>query len=72
MKIKRIFNFICFFVIAPMAFFISSICLGECFFRSSSIVLQLETLFITGCAWLWLILAYRYLIKLFDKNKETS
>lgn len=70
MKIKRIFNFICFFVIAPIAFFISSICLGECFFRSSSIVLQLENLFITGSAWTFLILAYRYLIKLFDSEQK--
>lgn len=71
MKIKKIFNFICFFVIMPIAFFISSICLEERFFRSSSIVLQLKTLFITGCAWLWLILAYRYLIKLFDSRQKS-
>jgi len=57
MKIKRIFNFICFFVIAPVATFISSCVLFPFSFTN---------LFIIAFFWLWLILAYKYLIKLFD------
>jgi len=57
MKIKRIFNFICFFVITPVATFLSSCILFP---------FRFENLCAIAFLWLWLILAYRYLIKLFD------
>lgn len=57
MKIKRIFNFICFFVITPVAAFLSSCILFP---------FRFENLCAIAFLWLWLILAYRYLIKLFD------
>ncbi|HNQ68352.1 MAG TPA: hypothetical protein PKN32_08230 [Bacteroidales bacterium] len=130
MKIKRIFNFICFFIIAPTVVFFSfdtlissfqihqiktqveEFCIGKnkfegirvrCSkfdkykkpkiksdnnfweefdaqgdFNPSKIISYwptypfLKDIFIMSLVWTWLILAYRYLIKLFDKNKETS
>ena len=56
--LKRIFNFICFFIIAPVALFSNIFILKE--------ILSLESLFWSAVAWLYMVLAYKYLIKLFD------
>ena len=54
---KQIFNFLCFFIISPIAAFCS-------FVMASS--LDWKGLVCSILIWLWLILAYKYLIKLFD------
>lgn len=68
MKIKRIFNFICFFIITPIvAFFtvfIPVIIIGES--KSFSFLDLLWPIFGIVGLWIWLILAYGYLIKMFD------
>lgn len=57
-KGKRIFNFICYFCIAPMFGFI----LYDSIYIPFSI---LDILPFIG-VWIWLVLAYKFLIKLFD------
>jgi hypothetical protein len=54
---KRIFNFVCIFIIAPIAAFFT-------------IFLGRGNLFGFGIMWVWLILAHRYLVKMFDSTKE--
>lgn len=73
MKIKRIFNFICFFVIAPIVTLFSIVV-------PTVIIIESKTLSfldflgpgfgIIGL-WTWLILAYKYLIKLFDSEQKS-
>jgi hypothetical protein len=65
MKIKRIFNFICFFVIVPVVTFLSIAVLVD-IIRKFDALYFLVLIFVIGCCWAWLILAYRYLIKMFD------
>ncbi len=67
---KRIFNFICFFVILPIAVMFTLAVVGETILKGSI----LEVLVFLGIGiipWAWLIVAYRYLIKIFD-DKETK
>jgi hypothetical protein len=74
MKIKRIFNFICFFVIAPIATLFS-------IFVPTVIIIESKTLSfldflgpglgIIGL-WTWLILSYRYLNKSFTLRQKSD
>lgn len=68
MKIKRIFNFICFFIVVPIALIFSIAPLIIIIIESKTLSFLdfLAPIFGIGCLWLWLIFAYRYLIKLFD------
>lgn len=72
---KRIFNFICFFVILPISLVSTTgAIIGisvEVYFNKLSIVYMLSTLLIVIISWTWLIVAYMYLIKIFD-DKETK
>ena len=68
---KRIFNFICFFVILPIAVVFSLGVGGEIIFQTKSFLDMLSGLFMIIISWIWLLLAYRYLIKIFD-NKVTK
>ena len=67
---KRIFNFVCIFIIAPIAAFFTVAIGGETLFRTSLFLNKLLGLFGIGIMWVWLILAYRYLVKMFDSTKE--
>ena len=55
--LKQIFNFFCFFIICPFV----GICSLTVFYNTRW--LEVACLILV---WLWLILAYKYLIKLFD------
>ena len=68
---KRIFNFICFFVILPIAVMFTLVVGGESIFGTRSILDMLFGLSMVIIPWVWLIVAYRYLIKIFD-DKETK
>ena len=68
---KRIFNFICFFVILPIAVLFTLAVGGEAIFRARSILDMLLSLGMGIIPWVWLIMGYRYLIKIFD-DKETK
>ena len=111
MKIKRIFNFICFFVVVPIAAFFSFDTLIRSFqihqtiekadsnfweefdtqnknfnpYKHGAIPVNqnnkiisywptypfLKDIFIISLVWTWLILAYRYLIKLFYSKQKS-
>ncbi|WPX99997.1 hypothetical protein Megpolyxen_01911 (plasmid) [Candidatus Megaera polyxenophila] len=68
---KRIFNFICFFVILPIAVIFTLVVGGEAIFGARSILDMLLGLGMVIIPWIWLILAYRYLLKIFD-DKEIN
>ena len=68
---KRIFNFIYFFVILPIAVLFTLAVGGEAIFQTKSILDMLLGLGMITIPWIWLILAYRYLLKIFD-DKEIN
>ena len=68
---KRIFNFICFFVILPITVIFTLAVGGEAIFGARSILDMLLGLGMAIIPWVWLILAYKYLLKIFD-DKEIN
>ena len=62
-KFKRIFDFICFFIIVPIVVTTSGFIITQNLGLGFS---KLELLLITLGIWIWLVLSYRFLNKIFD------
>ena len=64
---KRIFNFICYFCIAPVVVLTTGGTFLACFYDYGGTFLCLgQWVLLSVCGWIWLLLAYKFLIKLFD------